>query len=85
MSYQPPYTITNQILSLVAQISECLGRLSVNPLLLQGYYDAINRSTLKADSEPFISFMLQMALNALQETEANAPKSPLKLNNCEKC
>ncbi|TXX66315.1 cell filamentation protein Fic, partial [Vibrio cholerae] len=30
MSYQPPYTITNQILSLVAQISECLGRLSVN-------------------------------------------------------
>jgi len=33
MSYQPPYTITNQILSLVAQISECLGRLSVNPSL----------------------------------------------------
>ncbi len=52
----------------------------------QTYYDAINRSTLKADSEPFISFMLQMVLNALQETEAttpqDAPKLPLKLNNC---
>ncbi len=34
------------------------------------YYDAINRSTLKADSEPFISFMLQMVLNALQEVES---------------
>lgn len=40
----------------------------------QAYYDAINRSTLKADSEPFISFMLQMVLNALQETEATTPQ-----------
>ncbi len=40
----------------------------------QAYYDAINRSTLKADSEPFIAFMLQMILNALQETEATTPQ-----------
>ncbi|MDH7616624.1 Fic family protein [Vibrio cholerae] len=46
----------------------------------QTYYDAINRSTLKADSEPFISFMLQMVLNALQETEATTPQDAPQVN-----
>lgn len=43
------------------------------------YYQAINLSTKKTDSAPFIEFMLQMILNTIESSShLPTPKSPLK-------
>jgi hypothetical protein len=58
MSYQPPYTIISTIISLIAEISENIGRLSV----LEE-----QQSTDNTDSAPFIEFILRMILSACHE------------------
>jgi len=117
-TYQPPYTITPEILNRVAEISEAIGRLTAtdaHPLIASSvfhyefefihpfadgngrlgrlwqslnlarwnplfavipveslifehqaeYYQAIQESTQKTDSAPFIAFMLRMILDTV--------------------
>ncbi|WP_323815203.1 hypothetical protein [Cellvibrio sp. NN19] len=135
--YQPPHSITPNIVRLVAAIGEAVGRLSVledeknlrlrrinrirtiqGSLAIEGntlseeqitailedkriiappkeilevrnaikayeqfetwkseYYQAINLSTKKTDSAPFIEFMLEMILNTIESSSPLAPPS----------
>ncbi len=74
MKYQPPYTITPEILNRVAAISVAIGRLTVladipvESLIFEHqaeYYEALQESTRQTDSAPFIAFMLRMILDTV--------------------
>ena len=60
-SYQPPYTLNSDILRLFADIP-------VESLVheyQEDYYRALQSSTDKADSAPFVVFMLRIILDAV--------------------
>lgn len=85
-AYQPPYTITPEIL-IMARWQPLFAGILVASLIFEHqaeYYQALQESIQHSDSAPCIAFMLRMILAAMATSapQISTPSTPPKSKNC---